>query len=302
MDAIEVFGRVIGAFYVVAGGVVLRLAPGNHTMDAMLEALSGKPDGVERRRTWILERVAILTMLGGIALAFLSRWALVLFALNIIAQIAYLAWAAKALPPESAEEARGRNQTRNALVVYMVAFVLVLALDGQGRLLPWSASGPLAAMVLVLAGATAFLWWARRGAAGLPRLPFDPATIDQEVARVPDLGPYTPPARVRLSPRRFDHSLYDADNGDGVPLNRLDLEPELLNRLYHFEDAYEIFYDDEAEVLDALVFPDEATRDDWLAEGDALAVALEGVFGPGNASFVPPAATRIAPVPDIPPP
>ncbi len=77
-----------------------------------------------------------LTLASGVALATLSPLAPTLFIANAIVQGGYLAWAARALPPADADEARGRRQTQNAFVIYLVATAFVVWLHANGILRP----------------------------------------------------------------------------------------------------------------------------------------------------------------------
>jgi len=61
-------------------------------------------------------------------------WALYAFLANAAWQAGYLAWAARALPPDSPLAAEGRRRTFNAFVVWLVMTGLVLLLFERGVL------------------------------------------------------------------------------------------------------------------------------------------------------------------------
>jgi hypothetical protein len=123
----------IGAFYVFAGLVAINAGRMSLFLDDALKKLTGEATAsTERLRGAYAISVGLLTLAGGIALLFLSRWAAHLFVVCAIMQAAWLIWASRALPPKDAEEAMGRRGTFNALVIYSAAtaFVLWLSLKG----------------------------------------------------------------------------------------------------------------------------------------------------------------------------
>lgn len=126
---------VIGAFYVFAGAVAIRAGRMNRLLDKAISGISGKPTPfAERVRGNYAFLVGVLTLASGAALLLLSRWAVAAFLLCAVAQAAYLVWAVRALPPNDADEAKGRRGSFNAFVIYSAATALVVWLDYKGVL------------------------------------------------------------------------------------------------------------------------------------------------------------------------
>jgi hypothetical protein len=149
----------VGAFYVFAGYVVLRAMMLNRVMDRLLAALNDPSAPREQMKSRVLTAGGVLTLASGAALALLSPLAAVLFTANALWQGGYLLWAERALPPEDASDARGRQQTKNAFVVYLAATAFVMWLAAQGQLRPWDA--PLQAYAIDAAAvlvAVAVVW------------------------------------------------------------------------------------------------------------------------------------------------
>ena len=129
----EWVARAVGVFYALAGFVVLRAARTGRVLDGAIEGRT--PEVVaERRSTAFGLTIAWLTLLSGLALIALSRFAAPLFVLSGLAQALFLLWAGRALPPEDALGARGRRQTTNALLVYLAATAFVIWLHTRGTL------------------------------------------------------------------------------------------------------------------------------------------------------------------------
>lgn len=179
----QIAAIAVGAFYVFAGFVVLRAAALDRVMDAFLAALNDPSAPNEQMRSRVLTAGAFLTLAGGVLLMLLSPLAAPMFVLNAVWQGGYLLWADKALPPEDADDARGRQQTKNAFVVYLAATAFVVWLAVQGQLRPWDVPAltlaiDIAAVVIASVAVWAFLH-APRGRQPLPEVPpFEEEEID----------------------------------------------------------------------------------------------------------------------------
>jgi hypothetical protein len=265
----------IGAFYVFAGVLVMRSMAMERLMDKVLAALNDPTDANDQMRVAVLSAGAVLTLASGAALAILSPLALPLFAANVVVQGGYLAWATRAIPPEDASSARGRSQTRNAFVIYCVAAAFVAWLAMQGHLRPWSAGttallidgGIVAAAVLA---AWAFIHMPRKGDRTL-RLDDSP-----NVTPLADYAPPPKPTRLRLAPEFSCSPLWDADTGDPVSVFALELPDDLMHRIEAWDDLFQGTYnpDDPA----ASDFPIREVRDEYIAEGKAIAIALRAAW------------------------
>ena len=132
----EWVGRIIGAFYLVGGLVVLRQAWVNRRLEQMIVAIT---PGARARLT---ERVADAFMLGGgllvvasgVALMLLHRWAVVAVLTCWGAQAIYLLWAQRWHAPEGAIAFQGRRQSINAFALYSAVAALVLWMNATGAL------------------------------------------------------------------------------------------------------------------------------------------------------------------------
>lgn len=124
----EWIARALGAFYVFAGLMVLNAIRSEIFMDKVLAALGDPPDRADRVRVSTLAAGAVLTLVGGLLLILLTRWAAPVFLLNCALQGAYLAWARKAIPATEMGDPSGRRRTVNAFVAYLGATAFVLGL------------------------------------------------------------------------------------------------------------------------------------------------------------------------------
>jgi hypothetical protein len=137
MDAIEIFLRVIGAFYVFAGWVATRAALTSRLLDQALGAIScRKPNRIETAQTaWFLVQ-AHLVLASGLALMLLSDLALWLFLAAAGAQALYLVHLApRHFDPVDPPEPKGRRQSTNAFVFYAGATAFVMWAWQRGTLL-----------------------------------------------------------------------------------------------------------------------------------------------------------------------
>jgi hypothetical protein len=125
--------RGMGLFYTLAGVAYARHFALDGAMDKMLEALEGPPPAKEKIKSYWLKTGAALTVASGLALLTLSWWIVPLMIANAIVQGAWLAYARRAFPPEDEAEARGRRQTTNAFLIWLIATAIALiAVWGAG--------------------------------------------------------------------------------------------------------------------------------------------------------------------------
>lgn len=253
----------VGAFYVFAGFVVMRAMVLDRLMDQVLAALNDPGSAKERMRSNVLSVGAFLTMGGGVALAILSPTAAVLFAVNALWQGGYLLWAERSLPPEDEADKRGRQQTKNAFVIYLAATAFVLWLADQGYLRPWDAPLTSRAIdVAVMAAAVAAAW-------AFIHLP---QRKEKDSAPLPSARDERVPTRLRLAPDWNRSCLRDADTGETVSVYRLGLSFELSDRIEAWDDTFQATYNEDDPTLSG--FRDDAACQAYLAEGDAIVEAL----------------------------
>lgn len=129
----EWIARLVGAFYVFAGVLTVRQAINNWRLERVLGAFLGTPPS-EKAADVMLSIIAVLTLLSGLTLAFLSRWAAPAFVACWLAQAGYLLWAQRWHVPEGPELLKLRRATINAFAVYTAPTLSVLW---------WSQSGVL---------------------------------------------------------------------------------------------------------------------------------------------------------------
>lgn len=266
----------IGAFYVFAGVVALRVITLGNLMDGLLEALDGsKVDAKERLKTRLLTIGSYLTAASGAALLTLSSTALLFFTANGLVQGGYLAWAAKALVPEDDADRRGRQQTINAFVLYLAATAFVAWLLYRNELRPWPADPVAQATEFAAPVLAALLSWASLhvplkrpfGAGGQQEFPGHEA------------DPAAPPRNLRLRPEWQSHPLWNADIGDNISPWELDLPEELLNRIERWDDLFQDTYNGDDPASSGF----KSAEDERLyrEEGKAIAIELTKVW-PGK--------------------
>lgn len=129
----EWIARLVGAFYVFAGVMTVRQAILNWRLERIFGAFMGTPPS-EKAADVMLSVIAVLTLLSGLTLAFLSRWAAPAFVACWIAQAGYLLWAQRWHVPQEPELQVRRRATINAFALYTGPTIAVLW---------WSQSGVL---------------------------------------------------------------------------------------------------------------------------------------------------------------
>lgn len=173
-DPVDVALIAVGGFYAIGGFVAARAGLMSHVLDAALETISMKP--VPRAEYWQtrwLLAAAVIFQAGGVALMVRSTWAIGLFLLSAIGQLAYVfVVAPKYFDKDNAIDRAGRRQTVNAMVVYLAATAFVLWAYAQGRLFTISELSPLSlaiavGLVLAMTGYVARgLWMPARASQG----------------------------------------------------------------------------------------------------------------------------------------
>ena len=139
MDAVEIFLRLIGAFYAFAGYVATRAALTSHFLDRAIAAIAvKKPSATEKAQAIWLITAASLVLTGGIALTLLLDLSVWLFVASALGQAVYIGFVApKFFDVADPPDLKGRRQTTNAFVIYSAATALVIWADFTGRLKSW---------------------------------------------------------------------------------------------------------------------------------------------------------------------
>jgi hypothetical protein len=237
MDVAEICLRLVGAFYTFAGYVATRAALTSYFLDRAIAAIAVKgPSPAETARfAWLL-CAAILVLAGGLCLIVLLDFAVWLFLVSAIGQIAYLFFIApRYFDVEEPPDPRGRQQSTNAFVVYCASTAFVLWGQLTGRLVSWDkVAPPLLALIIAVAaahiGRIAFLLCKSPGTAPLAR-----TADDSEPSREPST-----PRRIKVMADYGSHPLWALDDGlygDFAP-DRLGLSTDLTRDLNAWAEAY----------------------------------------------------------------
>lgn len=197
LDPLRMGLQLIGAFYVFAGVIGVRVAVASRQIDVMLAALTlERPSRAETLRALWLMLGAQLVLAAGVALA-LGLWIAVwLFLASAGLQAVYLLLVAPVLlDPADPPDASGRQQTVNATLLYAIMTALVVTGARGGHLVPLESvylPVRVAAAAMVLGYVAFSLWrfWRPLGDAARPSEGEPAADLCSEdemgVARVDD--------------------------------------------------------------------------------------------------------------------
>lgn len=163
MSGIDIALRLLGAFYIVAGLLVVRAFAVSRLLDHAIERLTGERDGraAAIRAAWNVA-TAVFTFAGGMALLLLWEGAAVLFAASLAWQALYIGWVApRLLDPADPPDPEGRQQSINAAAIYSAATGWVLWAWWHGRLRLFADLSVVEAFVGVasVAGLTGYAVW-----------------------------------------------------------------------------------------------------------------------------------------------
>ena len=272
----NIAAHLIGAFYAFAGMVILRAMTMDRLMDVMLAALTLKPTPrAERLTSQILTLGAVLTLCSGLTLLLLSRFAPLVFLANVVVQGLYLVWAARALPPEDALEAKGRRQTTNAFFLYCVATGFVCVCSYLGVFTPWTELGGVPGWLrelllpLLLTGGVSWYFLRDRGAKNTDT----DRDSDAPQTTIPPQEWYSKPVKaVRIAPEYQCWPLWNDETGDNLHPNDLDLSNDLARRILAWDDAFQATFNQEDPMESKFPTPEE--EDAYQAETRILAEAI----------------------------
>lgn len=146
----------VGAFYTFAGLVGLRMAVQGRLLDIAIAGISLKrpPVAETERGLWLLIS-SLVVLAGGIFLILRLDWAAAAFVISAAGQALYLLLLAPVFfDPADPPDAKGRQQTINAFILYSAATVFVLWAYRTGKLMPPAMAGwPIVWVALgILAG------------------------------------------------------------------------------------------------------------------------------------------------------
>lgn len=139
MDATDIPLRLVGTFYAFAGIVATRAAISSRFLDRALAAITmKKPPLSETAQSLWLITASLIILAGGTALMLKADVAVWVFLVSSILQALYIflvapLWFDREDPPD----AKGRQSTTNAFVIYLGATAFVVWAFSTGRLVPW---------------------------------------------------------------------------------------------------------------------------------------------------------------------
>jgi hypothetical protein len=165
----------IGAFYTFAGIVGLRVAVQGRFMDMAIAGISAtKPPAAETARGLWLLCSSVVVLAGGLFLVLRLEWSAAVFAVSALSQALYLlVLAPRIFDPADPPDARGRQQTINAFILYSAATLFVLWAQRSNRLMgPGTVGWPAVWFVLGLTVA-ALAWGLFRFFYPFARGPFE---------------------------------------------------------------------------------------------------------------------------------
>lgn len=127
-------GRIIGAFYLAGGLIVIRQVWLGWRLDQMVVALSPgvRPSRKERISDAFIMTGGVLVTASGLSLLLLHTWSVAAVMVCWAAQAIYLLWAQQYFLPDTPGAAEGRLQTINAFTLYSLVAALTLWMNATG--------------------------------------------------------------------------------------------------------------------------------------------------------------------------
>ncbi len=277
MVFVEYLVRGVGALYALGAIFLIRQMAMSELLDRAIAAIKLRREPAKQLvRRWLLGGGAVLTGASGIAALLMSSWAVPLFALNLVAQAGWLAWATTAFPPEDEDDALGRRRTFNAAFLYATVTATVFALAYEGGLRPWL---EVASAVPVAAALAAYTVYAVRSFGGLGSKGADIGDSGAKDDPPADLVRH--PSRIRFEVHPWRYPIVDAD--DGRLLNHFELLPdfEIADEIETWHDRF-VDYVSAAPERSADVFPTPDAFDTHRAEGEKFVQYLRNTYGRDN--------------------
>jgi len=272
--------RVLGGFYLVGGLIVLRALAMSRFLEMALAALHGLSQKRALLRSVLLSIGGILTALSGVALLALHEAALPLMLANVAMQIVWLLVSARWFPAQDEDDRRGRLSTMRATAMFAGVTLMVLWLERTGKL-AFSAD-PTASMALALSGLGLIVWqaYAINKERHSDLLTFEPVAAGE----YPDEAITSSlPARIHIEPRFYSYAIWDAESGQTLDPESIDIPSELAQRIIDFGLQAGRAFDDEqpggSKIRDA------AARAPLEAEAQAIVAELMPLVGEDNITW-----------------
>lgn len=223
--------RALGVFWTVGGAATLIALWRSLPFDRLLAALGGGWRRRDRIRAGLLGLGAVLTLAAGMALAALDRAAPGFMVANALVQAAWLVFAARAFPPEDADEALGRRRVVVAFVLWCLATAAVVA-TALGETVRYAALPSFeAGLATVALALVAVVGWSAAARAS------DGEATDDEAGGegVDTVVDPTVPRRWMFAPNIVTASMRDVDTDRTFEPAALKLPDALTERLEAFE-------------------------------------------------------------------
>lgn len=279
---IPTLARAVGGFYLMGGIFMLRALGVSGFLDLALAAIEGRGGRRIMVRATLLSLGGVLTAASGLALLLLHDLAIPLMLANVVLQVLWLAVAALWFPPEDDEDRRGRLSTMRAAALFAGMTLLVLWLERSGRLA--FGATELSSAALAAGGGGIFLWQVHalfRQAQGLGQ--GLSAVSGADDAASDEIITCYLPARLHLEPRFFTPAIWDADSGQPLDPEEVDLPPDVQRRIIALGlEAGRIF---DAEQPGGSRIGDQAARAPLEAEAQAIAEQLFQLVGEENVTW-----------------
>jgi hypothetical protein len=246
----------VGAFYTFAGLVGLRVAVQGRLFDVAISQISLKrPPIAETARTVWLLFASLFVLAGGLFLILRLEWAAAAFVTSSVGQAAYLLFVAPVLlDHDDPPDAKGRQQTINAFILYVAATLFVLwAYRTQKLMSPNEVGWPAVVGALAVLSAAAvhaafrFAYPLAKGPAGLFNFgvgnapPSDEAMNDAATDSLADGAPLADSRRILVMSEYQCDPLWTHDPGrDGTISPRdLPLSESLIADLQAWAESYD---------------------------------------------------------------
>lgn len=272
--------RVLGGFYLVGGLIVLRALAMSRFLEMALAALEGVSQKRALIRSLLLAIGGILTAISGLALFLLHEAVIPLMLANVAMQIVWLLVASRWFPPQDEDDRRGRLSTMRATAMFTGMTLLVLWLERTGKLALTSDS--TANMALALSGLGLIGWQAY--AINKERHSDVPTFQPVEAGEYPvEITPRALPSRLHIEPRYYAYAIWDAESGDTLDPEELDIPPALRQRIIDFGlEAGRVFDDEQP---GGSKIGDAAARAPLEAEAQAILAELMPLVGEDNITW-----------------
>jgi hypothetical protein len=242
----------MGAFYTFAGFVAVRGAVQGRFFDIAIAQISLQPPQTAEtaRAVWLLV-ASLFVLAGGLFLILRLEWAAAAFVISSAGQALYLLFVAPVLlDRDDPPDAKGRQQTINAFILYVAATLFVLWAYRTGKLMsPDQVGWPVVIGALGVLSAAAlhaafrFFYPLAKGPAGLLNFgaPAPPSGDDALANPLADDAPLADSRRILVMSEYQCDPLWTHDPGRNGTISPRDLplSESLIADLQAWADSYD---------------------------------------------------------------